>query len=88
MIEEKIIKESDELKIKFRSQIASYLTAAFGVVAGLAWNDAVKSLIEYLFPMGKDTVQAKFIYAVIITAVLVAVSIFIARLFKTEEMKK
>lgn len=57
-----------------------YVTAGLGVVAGLAWNDAIRSLIEYVFPLQRNTVLIKFVYALIITLVVVVIGIYLARI--------
>ncbi|MBI2109039.1 MAG: hypothetical protein HYT93_02560 [Parcubacteria group bacterium] len=62
----------------------TYLTAAFGLVVGLAWNDAVKAFIEFVFPIQKDSLWAKFGYAFVLTVVFVLITIYIARLFKKQ----
>ncbi len=81
---------SDNKKIKseIRERTLGYIIAAFGIVAGLAWNDAVKSLIEYVFPGDKNSLTVKFIYAVVITIVVVVVTTMLMRLFKKEDEKK
>ena len=73
-ITKKIKERSEEVGGKLREQTAGYITAALGIVAGLAWNDAIKSLIEYLFPISKNTVFARFIYAILITFVVILMS--------------
>ena len=60
-----------------RDQTTKYLVAAFGLVAGLAWNDAVKSLIELLFPFAQSSVWAKFAYAILITLLVIFVGKYI-----------
>lgn len=67
-------KAAAELETKFREQTVGYLTAAFGLVAGLAWNDAVKMFIEEIYPTKQNTIVAKFLYAVLITLVIVLIS--------------
>ena len=57
-----------------------YITAAFGLVAGLAWNDAIRSLIQVVFPTAQDGLVAKFVYALILTLVVVIVIINLTRL--------
>jgi hypothetical protein len=69
-----IKEKGEEVGEKFREQTAGYITAALGLVAGLAWSDAVKGLIEHLFPISKDTVLVRFIYAIIITMFVIIVS--------------
>ncbi|MFA6534365.1 MAG: DUF5654 family protein [Patescibacteria group bacterium] len=67
------------LKKEIRSQTAGYILAAFGIVAGLAWNEAIKSLIAYLFPFQASSLLMQFIYAIGITLVVVVVSIYLTR---------
>lgn len=63
-----------EIKTQIKDQTAGYMAAALGLVAGLAWNDAIKALIEILFPFAKTGIFAKFFYAVLITVVVVFIS--------------
>lgn len=85
---EKIKEESQEIKDKIREQSAGYILGALGLVAGLAWNEAVKGLIEAVFPLEKNTVLAKFIYAVLITAFIVAATIIVNSLLAKKKSKK
>ena len=62
-----------------REKVAQYMMTAFGLVAGLAWNDAITSLIQTFFPIGKGTMVAKFVYAFVITAVVVIVGVYLIR---------
>jgi len=78
-------KEISNLKEGFRNKLLSYITAAFGLVAGLAWNDAIKSLIEYFFPLEKNTILLKFIYAILITLVFVFVTLYLLKIFEKKE---
>lgn len=72
---------------EIRKRTAGYIITALGLVAGLAWNDAIKSMIESLYPLNGDGVTAKFIYAVVITAIIVFVSMRIQPLAEEEEKK-
>jgi len=81
----KIKKESEEIKTEARQRMIEYVLAAFGLVAGLAWNEAIKSLIEYIFPLSRNTLLLKFIYAILITLVLVFISSHLVKLLKAEE---
>lgn len=78
-------KEKISLKEEIRGKLLSYMTAAFGLVAGLAWNDAIKSLIEFIFPLERNTVLVKFFYAVLITFAVVLISVYLLRFFKKED---
>jgi len=82
---EKIKKESEEVKIEAKRRTIEYILAAFGLVAGLAWNEAIKSLIEYIFPLSRNTLLLKFVYAILITLVLVFISSYLVKLLKAEE---
>ncbi len=76
-----------DLKKQIRSQTAGYMAGALGLVAGLAWSDAIKALIEVLFPFAKSGVIAKFIYAVIITIFVVVLGTYLLKP-KEEVVKK
>jgi len=84
---EKIKQEGRDLRNEFRERTLSYVLAGFGLVAGLAWNEAIKTGIEYLFPMKANNILAKLIYAILITALLVIISIYLSRLLKSKEEK-
>ena len=63
-----------------RGQAAGYIGAAFGLVAGLAWNYAIKALIETIYPQGASGgITAKFIYAAVITVIVVIVTNYLLR---------
>ncbi|WP_119069505.1 DUF5654 family protein [Rubrobacter indicoceani] len=59
-------------------KIIQLITAAFGLVAALAWNDAIQSLFTLLFGTAGD-LAAKFTYAVLVTVVVVFVTIRLGR---------
>ena len=63
MKKEKIEKKIDELSNinkKVTEKMFGYILTAFGLVAGLAWNDAIKSLIEYFFLREKSPADQRF----------------------------
>ncbi|MBI4598674.1 hypothetical protein HY734_00585 [Candidatus Uhrbacteria bacterium] len=41
-------------------QALSYLLGAFGLVAGLAWNDAIQESIRVFFPLDNKGLLANF----------------------------
>lgn len=67
---------------EIREKTIGYILAGLGVVTGLAWNEAISTLIEYLFPLDKNTILAKFMYAILMTAVIVILSTYLVRLVK------
>ncbi len=54
-------------------------TAAFGLVAALAWNDAVQEIFKMLFPE-RGTLVAKLSYALFVTLVVVLVTMRLGRI--------
>ena len=85
---DKVKQEAKTLRAEVRERTLGFITAGLGLVAGLAWNDAIKALIDYLFPLDKNGLLAKFIYAIIITLVVVFLSVYLVRWLKKEERKQ
>ena len=81
----KIREESQGLRKEVREKTFSYILAAMGLVAGLAWNEAIKSLIEYFYPASQSGILAKFLYAVLITLVVVIISTYLVKLSAKNE---
>jgi len=65
-------KAEKDIKIEFIGKITTLLTAGFGLVAALAWNDAIQSFFK-LIPIESTEVGAKFLYAIIVTIIIVLV---------------
>lgn len=84
-IKEKVAKSGSELQKEVREKTTGYILAAFGFVAGLAWNDAIKALIEEVFPANQGNLTAKFVYAFGVTLILVLVTVYFTRVLKREE---
>jgi C4-dicarboxylate transporter len=78
----KIKEEIKNIESTFQEQVTTFLSAAFGFVAGLAWNDAISTFINYIFPSTRNTIIAKFIYAVLITLIAVIILTSIKRFSK------
>jgi len=82
---EKIKKRSGEIKKEVKERTVGYTLAALGLVAGLAWNEAIKSLIDSIFPStAGGGIAAKFVYAFVATLIVVAVSVYLVKLTKKE----
>ena len=58
------------------------LTAALSLVAALAWNDAVQTFFKMIFGEAAS-IYAKFLYAVLITLVIITVTRYLAGLTRT-----
>jgi len=83
----KIKSQKNKVKMEVKAKVAGYIVAAFGLVAGLAWNEAIKALIEHIFPISKDTLLAKFIYAIAITIFVVIIAGYIVKIINPEKEK-
>ncbi len=76
------------MKVPEATGRAAYLTAmislasaAFGVVAALAWNAAITELFKVIFPPAAGIVSL-FIYAIIVTIIAVIVMVNLANAAK------
>ena len=66
-------------------KLSALITAAFGLVAALAWNDAIKAL--FVGPCGSENAGAlcqlsaygPWFYAIIVTIIAVAAAIWIGK---------
>ena len=59
-------------------KLAALITAAFGLVAALAWNGAIRAIFERIFGEA-DNIAALVTYAVVVTVIAVFAVILIAR---------
>ena len=58
--------------------LAALITAAFGLVAALAWNTAIQEIFRVVFG-DQSGVVAMIIYAVVVTVIAVIATIVIGR---------
>lgn len=83
------MKKVQELRSEFLKTMVQLATAGFGLVAALAWNDAIQTLIRELLPAGSGALS-KLLYALIVTAIAVIVTYSLgkaAQRAKIEEVK-
>jgi uncharacterized membrane protein required for colicin V production len=65
----------------FVATMASLASAGFGVMAALAWNEAIKAAVTAIFPAGNTgKVVSLFTYAAIVTTIAVLVVNSLAKL--------
>jgi len=76
----KTLNEVNEIKNELRGKTLGYISGALGFVAGLAWNEAITTMIDNLFPLSKDTVTVKFIYAALVTVLVVILVRYLERI--------
>ena len=65
-------------KMQLVETFATLMTAAFGMIAALAWNEAIKAVVAKFFDP-EDSVVPLLVYAIVITVIAVICIILIAR---------
>jgi hypothetical protein len=63
-------------------KVSELMTAAFGLIAALAWNEAIKSLFVEGGPLAGAAAYGPWIYAIFVTVIAVVMAIYIGRLAK------
>lgn len=75
------MKKAKELRTELLKTMISLATAGFGLVAALAWNDAIQSIIKELYPEGSG-VLSKVVYAIVITSFVVLITYILGRMIQ------
>lgn len=71
----------ESLRLSILQRTSELMTAALSLVAALAWNDAIQSLFKLVFGEAGSLV-AKFVYAVLITVLVVFAVTRLAKITK------
>jgi len=72
---ESVVKEGVPPKNQIVEKFATLITSAFGLVAALAWNDAIKGVLQNL-----DLIKyGPIIYAIIVTVLAVLLTYWIGK---------
>ena len=66
------------LKQEILDKFGVLVTTAFGLVAALAWNDAIKAIFKEIFGE-QSTVVPMLIYAIMVTIIAVILIVIVAR---------
>jgi uncharacterized protein YacL len=83
-------KNNKDLRSEFLKTMSQLATAAFGLVAALAWNDLIRNLIDRFISRGANLIS-QIIYVFIVTLLAVLVTYYLGKLTqeaKEEEEKK
>jgi len=80
-----IAEKQKKIGLEVKEKTFGYILAALGFVVALAWNDAIKTFIENIFPLDKNGIFAKFIYALLMTVIIVIATIILTK--RTEQEK-
>jgi uncharacterized membrane protein YidH (DUF202 family) len=66
------------MKIVIIDKMSALIAAAFGLVAALAWNEAIKAIFKEIFGTAESIVPM-LIYAIVVTVAAVVLTIIVAR---------
>jgi len=66
------------MRLEILEKLSVLITAAFGLVAALAWNGAIRAIFEKFFGTA-DQIWAMLVYAVVVTLIAVFAISWIAR---------
>jgi uncharacterized membrane protein YidH (DUF202 family) len=66
------------MKILIMDKMSALIAAAFGLVAALAWNEAIKAIFKDIFGTA-DSIGPMLAYAIVVTIAAVILTILIAR---------
>ena len=66
-----------------KKTIITLVLSGFSLVAALAWNDAIQSFFNEIFPKeGISGLMGKFIYAIIISVIIVVASLQLKKIIE------
>ncbi len=71
-------KEDKNMRTQVVETIAALITAAFGLIAALAWNTAISDAVKQYLSAG-NAITAEFIYAILVTILAVIMTMWIGR---------
>jgi len=72
-------REIEEFKKVFKDNFVTLIVSAFGVVAALSWNEAIKEVVLGLFPT-KGPLFSKLYSAVAVTIIAIVVTYLLSKL--------
>ncbi len=75
MVSEEKVKS---LREEILDKMGALVTAAFGLVAALAWNEAIKAIFKEVFGT-QETLIPMIIYASVVTVIAVVITLIIAK---------
>lgn len=76
------------MKKEVIEKIAILITGAFGLVAALAWNEAIQTIFKKFFG-DASSITAMLVYATVVTIIAVIATVWIGKIAeKTQKNKK
>lgn len=80
----RIREQRERIGKEIKEKTIGYILTALGLVAGLSWNEAIKSLIDGVFPKS-NSIFIKFFYAIVVTVFIVLVTIYLVKFIEKKE---
>lgn len=65
--------------IQIKKELIKALIAALLFVGSLAWRDAINHIIEVYYPLNKDAIGMKFLFAAMLTLIAVLMTVLVFR---------
>lgn len=75
----RLLGRAKSLTAEITAQLLALATSALGLVAALAWNDAVQAVFKEYFPAASG-IAAKFVYATLLSLGIIVLTINLTRL--------
>ena len=82
-----MLEEFKNTKQELNKTITTLILGGLGLVAALAWNVAIQSLFSLFLPEESGLI-GKFVYAIIVTLIVVAVSIRLRKVVGEEKEQR
>lgn len=76
-----MIGKAKSLTAEITAQLLTLATSALGLVAALAWNDAIQAVFKEYYPEGRG-ITPKFVYALLVSLLIIILTINLTRLAK------
>ncbi|MFH0971065.1 MAG: DUF5654 family protein [Candidatus Micrarchaeota archaeon] len=74
----RIIEEQKQLNRQIRQQVVIMISSALGLVAALAWNEAIQAFFKQYLSTG-DALTGKFLYALFVTVLAVILTYYLGK---------
>jgi uncharacterized membrane protein len=75
-----------KLRLEILEKMSGLMMAGFGLVAALAWNEAIQDLFKKIEIFSRNSLLSKFIYAVLVTVIIVVVTYYLGK--SVDKLKK
>lgn len=75
-----------KLRLEILEKMAVLATAGFGLVAALAWNEAIQDLFKRIEVFSRNSLLSKFVYAAVVTVIIVIVTYYLGK--SVDKLKK